>query len=294
MTATDIATILGSLFTGASVIVALLVYQRTEDKAAFSRIRLSLIDLQHTVQRLDRLLSEPYFVEVGMNIANEITKLLPAEFGKDDLVAYISDDRNHNYVAQAIHLGRLRSTSIGQVQEAVDALARYTYEFREQLPLVAAVLRSLLSYIIQSAQQTVSPSLFNKILGNPQLFNEMIAPELSKVDDQITLVQELSNMISLTSDYIMQSRNQGVFDQSERLLITLIGKFAGMSDAELRAQSKGQRQQTGQIAKVDMKTAVEDAFEYFKLMRPLYSDSEWDFIVEAKTRLYQQAHEKND
>src|SRR2546425_6340637 len=102
MTVADLAGLLASLFTGMSVLVALVVYRRSEDRATFSRFRLSLVDLRQAVHRLDMLLSEPFFAEISDNIARELTRLLPSTCTPDELVTYMADKQNHDYIAQAI------------------------------------------------------------------------------------------------------------------------------------------------------------------------------------------------
>ena len=63
-----------------------------------------------------------------------------------------------------------------------------------------------------------------------------------------------------------------------------------MTDAELRKQSKSQKRLVKTIKSIDEETDIEDAFEFFKLMREMYSSDQWDEIVGSKTRLYEQVH----
>ena len=115
---------------------------------------------------------------------------------------------------------------------------------------------------------------------------------LQNLDSSISVMREVAVGMLSACQSILTKTGQDVFDEAEKLVIRIVETYAKLSDSELRRESKHQKRQIKQIVSIDEKTDAEDAFEYLKLMKHLFTDQEWDEIVETKTRLYEKAHVK--
>lgn len=290
MQLSDLAALLGSTFTGISVLFALIVYKRGEDKQMFSRFRLVLIDLQHNIRRIDRALSEGTFSEIGENITTEIKKIIQKDSTCNDVINYLKNEGNHDYIATAIHLGRNKTKKIEYINDLTELIERVPFEYQEQLPVVSAITNNLISYVNIVARQTISPSIFNQILGSPNAIEKLVIPNVEGIDDVDTLFQRISLIISAACSSALETRGQPMFDRSEELLNLLIGTYANMSDAKLRIDSKLQRSKSNELTKIESNKPIEEAFRALQLVRNQFSHSEWDQIVETKTTLFQLAH----
>lgn len=288
----DVATIIGSLFTGLSVIFALITYRRNEEKNAFKRFRLSFIDARHAIRQLDRFLSEPLFTEIGTNISLELRGLFPEHFTKEEFISYLSDTNNHDYIAQVIYLGRQKSSTIAQTRDLIAQLEKMPFEYKEQLPLVSALFTRLFVYVAQTVDGVISPKIYNTMLGTSDVVKEAVVPNLEDAKDENSIIRKVALILAVASKTLLEGQGQKVLNETSTLIEMVVNKFSSMSDAELNKQSAVQRSQVSVISSIDKQTAIEDAFEYFKLMKPLFSSTEWDTIVESKTRVYQEAHAK--
>ena len=295
MTIDSIALLVGAVFTGMSVLVAVVSYRRAEDRRAFSQFRLSLVELRQAIRELDGLLAEPFFNQVGLAIAAELRQLFDARPLKGEIRAYILDESHHPYIAQAIHAGLQQSPILARCSTIIDVIDRIPYQYQEQLPLVSLVLRRLSVYINQTAHGLLAPRLFNEIIGTPENFERLAAErfDTDKVSDAEAF-REIGLMLEATQENLLRIQGQQVYDATESLIEDVVRIFSRMTDSELRKQSKVQRSQRSELEAVDHAYAIEDAFEYLKRARLLFDETAWDRIVENKTIIIQSAHSNKE
>ena len=290
MTAT-LVTLLTSLFTGASVLVAIWVYRCTEDQRTFSAFRLSLVDLRQDVHELDNLLAEPFFTEVGLAISDEVRQLFPTPPSKAELKAYVLAERNHNYIAQAIHSGRLRSATLEKCDELIVRIERSPFLYREQLPVVSHLLSSLSDYVVNTARGVASPSVFDALIGNPQRFAELAADKFDT--DEVPDAEAfrfIGLMLGAVPTTFMKTKGQRIFDAAEELMIMVVSKYNGMADKELRKHGRRQRRMLKKLEQIEEAQPVTFAFECFRLIRDVFDQDRWDRIVANVTKIRQYAH----
>jgi hypothetical protein len=283
-----------TLAAAASVVFAIYSYRRQRDKEAFSGFRLTLLELRDLVAKTDAHLSSAYFAELGHKIARRIASLLPDNVTKDQLIQYLSDKSKHDFVAQAIYLGRHDSSTIDRLNDFAQQLNRLPYRYREQFPIVFELTRRLLFYVRAIARKVAAPKLLDMAIGNPDTVTGAIEEKaLFDCESVQDCLVDLENYMSAAPSTIIQLQ-QPVFDDAEKLLCILIDKFSNMTDESLRLQSKAQRQMLDDIARIDEPTSIETAFALFNMIRALFSHAEWDSIVEAKTRLQGKAHPQDN
>jgi len=136
----DIGALFGLLVTAASVLFAIFVYRRERDKEAFSKFRLSLVDLRSGLVRLIELLSEGSLSEIGVRISGEIRRILPDNATKNDLVSLLNDKTRHDFIVTAIYLALQNSQALSEIREEARELKRIPFEHESHLPLIATIL----------------------------------------------------------------------------------------------------------------------------------------------------------
>lgn len=295
MTIDSIALLAGAVFTGMSVLVAVVSFRRAEDRRAFSQFRLSLVELRQAIRELDGLLAEPFFNQVGLAIAAELRQLFVAQPLKGEIRAYILDKSHHPYIAQAIHAGLQQSPILARCSTIIDVIDRTPYQYQEQLPLVSLVLRSLSVYINRTAHMLLAPRLFDEVIGTPENFESLAADrfDTDKVSDAEAF-REIGIMLVTAQHTLLTTQGQRIYDATESIIVEVVGTFSRMTDSELRKQSKVQRSQRSELEAVDYEYAIENAFEYLKRARSLFDETAWDRIVENKTIIMQNAHSNEE
>ena len=242
MTLSSLAAILSSCFTALSVLVAIVVFKRNEDRTTFTKFRLALVDIRHTFRQLDRALSEPLFSELSRNVVGELELLFQEQHTPDDFKQFMLDSKNHDYIAQAIHAGRLNSQQLREISRYVSDLQRAPFEFKDTLPAVFMICRSLLPYLLQTADRLISPKFFDQVVGDPEVFTDLILPQIDGIDDTKVMYRKLSVVLAGACGAILMGQGQAIIDESEKLLETLIDNYSRMSDSELRRELRAQKE----------------------------------------------------
>jgi hypothetical protein len=283
--------LLTSVFTGVSVLVAIWVYRRTEDQREFAAFRLSLVDMRQNISELDGLLAEPLFTEVGLAISEELGRLFPGQPSKAELKQYICDERHHNFIAQAIHTGRLKSSTWKRCERLMAEIERSPFVYREQLPVVSRLLYQVNDYILMTARAVALPGLFNEIIGKPDRFSGHAKGrfDTDEVSDAGAL-RFIAIMLTAAPTKFMEAKGQKVFDAAEELMTVVVDRYTSMTDRELRVHGRRQRRMLKKIEEIREEKQVRYAFECFKLIRGVFSQDRWDDIVSNVTKVDQNAH----
>ncbi len=288
----DITGIIGSFLSAASILFAVYTYKRNEDRNSFARFRLAMVDYHHFVKKLDAQLSEPVFNEIAFSIAHELQETFTTDISVDDLIAALKDDENKaNYARQAIHQGIRNAPAHEAIDQIIESLDRLPIEFSEQFPVVSGIISKLNFYANRSAIGILSPKVFNQILCNRDAVEKLLEPELRKAASIRMAYLEVGILLGAIPRALLEKSVQATVDDISALVQILVTTFSTLSDAELRVQSKRQKNLAAKLSSIDHKTAIEDAFEYFKLLQETFVD-DWDHIVEAKTRLYENSTKK--
>jgi hypothetical protein len=298
LTAPDYIQLGGAVFNGltmlataVSVFFAIHVYRRNRSKEEFSAFRQSLLNLRHGISELDSLLSEPPFTQLGFNIAKHIRRIFSSVTDSNQLVQILTDNEKHDLVAQAIHLGRLETHVIANVEKQVFALSKLLFTFRDQFPVVFATVLSLLTYIQRIGAFGTSPKLLDQALS--EIKHNVEAGRLLRFSDMEENWAQLGNFFAGAPSQLA-STQQPVFNNAEKLIGIIIERFTTMTDSELARESKAEKKHAGAIAKINTPTHVEDAFEFFKLRRELFDTTTWDVIAMETAKLQERTMGKSE
>lgn len=284
----DFAVIIGSFSSAASVLWAIRTFKLNNDKMAFAKFRLNLVDLRHLVKKLDKQLDADTFAEVALGIAEEIRQIFTDDITVEELISSLKDVDQKNYVRQAIYQGITNAPSHKVTEDIIEQLDRITTEFAEQFPIVAAIVRQLNFYGKRAAKGTSSPKTFRLFLNDDEKIDRVFAPELRKQSNARLAYREIAVLIADISGRMLDGDEQGNINDVSDLMEIIINTFSVLSDPQLKKQSVLQKELYKRaITKIDNKTSIEDAYEYLDLINPVFTRAEWNKIVEAKTRIFE-------
>jgi hypothetical protein len=283
------SSVIGSLATAASVLVAVYAYRRSEDKATFSRFRTSLVDLRNDIRQLDNLLSEASFSEIGTCISEEIRRILPQNPSLETVANFLADTANHNYIVTATHLGLHKAGVIRESEELLTKLNRFAVEHREQMPLIASVLDDCIYYIRQSTRAVMAPGVVSVVL-KPEKAAERLVPRLRKLKQPELMWPEIAEAVSAVSTAMLEHAGQKVFNESEGITRIIVDTVSSMSDQQLRRLRIKHQLLMRRRKREPDKKPIERVVSTLNLARDLFTDDEWDSIVERKTKIMELAH----
>ena len=126
----------------------------------------------------------------------------------------------------------------------------------------------------------------------PENFDDTIAKSLGQFEDGRTVWLDIADTLGVISTNVMQQQGTDIIDAAGDLLEVVLGRFAIMSDAELRAQSRIQQRLAKKIRAFDGEVPIEQAFHALELIRDVFSPKEFDSIVKAHTRVVDKAHKE--
>ena len=131
----EVATILGSLFAGLSVLVAIFVFRRNEDRTTFMRFRLSLVDIRQDLSHLNRLVDAP-----NLNQVAGLTALVQC------LVQAISDQIEEGtyqmeYHPMMVQQNKWRASRFGSDARLVDSETFQQFSVQETTDRLVDLLR---------------------------------------------------------------------------------------------------------------------------------------------------------
>lgn len=296
MDVNTIATVSGSLFTGASVLVAMYAYRAGETKAAFAQFRLRLVDIRHAFERLDFLLNEPLFTEIGMNIAKELGACIDDPITPNKISAFLSEEANNNYIATSIHLGISKTNSIEELTKIRELLEKSPYEFREKLPAASLAIQVLSRIITKTAEFMVSPRIFHDQLTGDGGSHKQLIAEINKLSVSSSVIREIGVYISAISMSYMQVTGQSAISEAGNLVGLLADAFLALSDSELAKESRREQSKSREISALVTRPSklTDDILDCFNLMRHMFETRTWDSVIAAHTRLVQAMERKKE
>ena len=80
---------------------------------------------------------------------------------------------------------------------------------------------------------------------------------------------------------------QKTFSLAEKIVDILENRFNRMTDVQLRKNSSVQKNKYEKMQEINKKHAIEDAVDALFLIKNIFSDKEWDDIIECKGKIIQ-------
>jgi hypothetical protein len=282
--------IIGSAVTAFSVFFAVWVYIRKRDSEDFAEFRSSLVELKNARDLYQKAVEESAFSEISYNVSDEIRKLFSPEESVEQVLSFLVDSENHDYVVTAIHLGLRRSDARKEAMSASEYLKSIPSKHEATLPLVSAIVKNCLFYVTWSLEMVTSSQPYIQNVLNPMMEKSeqqsLIKGRLSQAPSTKILFRYLAE-IFYGSPYNMAKEGYTPLAGAASIIIdTLTGKMLTKNDRQLRKFQKnsGILFRTTPVPS-DVVVDIDRAFFYLELMRDEFDQHEWDRILKAKLRI---------
>ena len=274
---------LGAVFTGASVIVAILAYQRQNNERPFFAACSSIVELRQSIHEWDVLLDDPLFIEVGSAITQELGALFPDGETKEERKEFILQEKNSDFVTQSIHLAFRKSTGFLECERIAFRVERLPYGLRPRFPVLARLLHDLNGYVIPVGRKALSQELYSHVLDPSRLEGFM----KGRYDDGTTTVRvawrEMGLILAAGPRNFLKGGHRDAFHTAARLINVVIDAFATMPDRKLRRESRRQRGEWHKMERLN--EPIDDLYQYFKCIKHALDDSEWEEVKAGLERL---------
>ena len=115
--------LIAAIGTIGSVLWAIHVYHKENDNRNLLDIKDNILKIPTICSDINILLSEPFFAALGNSIADELKKLHEKGQSLESFSNFLlSDEKSHNYKAQAIYSGLKRCDEVKQIKEMLKML----------------------------------------------------------------------------------------------------------------------------------------------------------------------------
>lgn len=285
--ASSVIEAIGSFATAGTLVFAVIVYKRGEEKEAFVNIRASLSRLNIDVFKLQQTLSEAQFSKISESIVRRLWEWK----GKTSAKVFFERLQNkeyHDHIAQVIHVGRLESGLPDKVEDLVSCIRQVPSQYNESLPVISIALDKFVFYVTHTAMGSISPRMFDHILGNQETVRKNVIPNLKRRSEADELVfTEMVLLVGAGPTVWMESHGLGqkVFEDSAKCIRIITDTFSGLSDAELKKAGEEQREilKSNKIGVCEH--AAEEALNYLNLISGNFEKDDFQEIVMACARI---------
>lgn len=283
---TQIAQGVGGLATAASLIWGILTYNKTRETNELFSARRALIATSKNISEIDNLLSESHFSGLGDEIAKEMVSMKSNNEPVLEFCHFISSDDGHDFVARAIHLGRLNCQITEKYSARISELNSLSTDLSQRLPIIAYAINKFSFYIRRTTSLASSPKVFDMVLGRPDAMKRLLLPN---IDEQTTTEQlrvEIGLLASACPSTVLKLPiGQRLFDESEKVIKIIVEAVRSLTDHELRKHSKFELVLEKKLRDINLEHSADDALEALKMVKGIFTESQWDSMVTAKANM---------
>lgn len=295
MNIVEISQILASVFTGASVVAAIYIFHRTNEKEYFRGFRNSLVTYRQLLDEASELFDETGLTEVGYSISKQLIDICPPNINPTEIEAFLFDERNINVITQAIYLGLGESKTINRGNEILRELQKVPSAHVESFPTTNATL-SILNAHFGALSSTIANGelIINIFESASDEFNKTKEPSVKENEDVKLVLRELGVHISALHTETVNHLADTIVEHSDQIASIIIHSYAKKSDRELRKISiKESKSYKGLMDNVEGVDSSKKLFELLKFYKPYIDGDDWDAIVESKA-LIENSMQNND
>lgn len=291
----DGLTAIGSLATVGSLFWAVHVFKLSHDREEIATVKKAILSLPVLCDKLQRLLSEPVFSAIGNGIAEELEKYMVEgqsleEFNKK----FMLNAENDNYKALAIYMGMKKCNEIDEIDKVISSIEDCRRSMITQLPIVGRVISILSKFVTLPAERAITARILNNNLkyivngeDNIGLIN-MLEEAMDTGARELyfkRIALHLEGAIS--ANLVHNSLGQDRLSIACKMISIVSKKFETLSEDEFKKVSKIDKKRIQSVERSKDGSTVIEAMELLKIHKSLFSEEEWDFLVEYKGRIVQ-------
>lgn len=273
------------LLTAASILFAVYTYRRASLVDRLRELRTFLGEVPRKLIALDNLMSERGFNQVGVRIAEQVSRIIGKDATIEDICEFIRNEKNRDYFIQAMHEGFYSSGPVNDLENLVTDLDAVDIRMRSLLPSCSYFLKSSLFFVRRTVEGCYSPRQIARLYDETE-FKEDVAEEISKTKNTSIAYAELANYISAVPSMYVQQTGQKIVNHAKSIADIIINHVISLTDEDFLRFSASDRKLPLDKKKIEEETsALKDLVYLSELTRPLFSQSEYDRILTDVTRL---------
>ncbi|MGF1733587.1 hypothetical protein [Photobacterium kasasachensis] len=151
----NLGTFIAAIATTGSVILALVTYRKSTQRDALKDVRTQIATYRIKYEQVDDLLSTPAHVGLGMSVARELEVLVPDSGNASNVINFLEDKKNIDYLTQASYLGLENATKIQEAVEVSKEIQLLSTSGQEMYPITSKLI-SILSLYPSSVLETLN------------------------------------------------------------------------------------------------------------------------------------------
>lgn len=290
-------TALGTLVAVASLVWAVYIYLRSNENIQLSSLKKEVLTYPRYCRKIDRLLAEPLFSAIGNSISEELEKLMPENQSLEDFSnEFMLNPDADNFKALAIYTGLKKCSEVEIISDLIEQIDSCHGNIISKLPVFGRALSDLSFYISLPAERAITTKILNRNLkfnvdGEE---NEGLKKAVSEALETSTrelyfkrIALHLTGAIS--ANLKKNNYGQGSITLACRMISTLSKRFESISSHELRKMCQTDQKEASSIQEIvdSQEYSVQIAMELLKCHKHLYSEDDWDTLIECKGGIIQ-------
>lgn len=290
-------TALGTLVAVGSLIWAIHVYKLTNEDREMAALKREILSYPGYCRKINRLLAEPFFSAVGNSIAEELDKLMPENQSLEDFSNnFMLNADADNYKSLAIYTGMKKCTEVEEISSLIEQLEACHRNIISKLPTFGRALSDLSFYTTLPAERAITTKILNINLkfivddGENEGLKKMVSEALGTPSRELYFKRiALHLTMAISANLNKNNYGQDSISLSTKMLSILAKRFESMSNRELKRLCDSDQEKVNTIQKIvdDNEYSVQIAMELLKSHKSLYSEEEWDTLIECKGGIIQ-------
>jgi hypothetical protein len=295
-------TALGSLAAVASLVWAIYSFRRANETKTMAALKKEILSYPGYCRKIDRLLAEPFFSAIGNSISEELQGFMPDNQSLEEFSnEFMLNPEADNFKALAIYTGMKKCSEIKEIADVIESLDSCQRNIISKLPLLGRVFSDLSLYIVLPAERTITTRILNMNLkfivdGEENEGLKRVISEALETSSRELYFKRIALHLTgaISANLKKNSYGQGSITLSCKMINVLAKRFESISDRVLKNICKMDQKKIPLIQQTvsSHEYSVEIAMELLKQHKNLYSEDEWDSLIECKGGILQLMKEK--
>ena len=277
------AAIAGSAATVASVVVALVIYLRTERRRLIDNLRVNAEALRGIFERIDRRLTNVTFLQASEQFRRRLDELVGDEKTNHTLAGLLLVPNIEVNIKRIISQSLNSLSSITEIDRNIQEYRELAIELGQLYPVSSFIVMKCLGVIEDTVEKWAGGRMYYEAINHEFLKDIADRIEISSNPYQVE-IEDLSSLVDqLPMSFLTNVRQKNIDDS--KIIVDVVARRLAEGDARaLRRQSRSERR-TFRDQVNEYSYLAQSLEAALKLNRDFFSRTEWDRVWEAKARL---------